>query len=373
MLSHSQITNYVLAENLISPERVVDCDLRVIEVSRRNRNFMALSDRGPSYLLKQGSSADGIETITHESRIYQFLQDVPRSEELQRFLPRFVKYDASRKILILELLREAQDFHEYHTRNVRFSVSLSAMLGSALSVLHRITAEALTHSPASAQENRTPWALEMDRPRAGVFAEASYASLQIFHIIQNTPEFPALLADLRSRWRFDALTHNDIKWSNCLIHPATGVRQQRELKIVDWEFAHPGDACWDTGAVFGAFLSSWVQSIPVSGAEPPDKFFDLARYPLEGIQPAIRSFWNAYAKGRNLNVSEAKEHLVRAVKYGAARLIQSSYEQTQYSSRLTGNVVCMLQLSLNILQRPGEAIVHLLGLPLNPSLGLHHA
>ena len=168
-------------------------------------------------------------------------------------------------------------------------------------------------------------------------------------------------------------TSCDVKWSNCLVHPGTGIRQHRELKIVDWEFARPGDASWDTGAVFGAFLSSWVQSIPVSGAEPPDKFFDLARYPLERIQPAIRSFWNAYAKERNFNAFEAGEHLVRAVKYSAARLIQTSYEQMQHSPTLTGNVVCMLQLSLNILQRPGEAIVHLLGLPLNLALRLAHA
>jgi hypothetical protein len=373
MLAQSQITHYLLGQNLLSPERVIDCDLRVTEASSRNRNFIALSERGPSYLLKQGINADGVETIAHESRIYRFLQDVPGSEELQRFLPRFVKYDASRKILVLELLREAQNFHEYHIRNVGFSVSLSAMLGKALSLLHHTTAQALTDSLASAQEKHTPWALEMDRPPAGFFADASYAGLQIFRIVQNTPCFGALLAELRAGWRFDALTHNDIKWSNCLVHPGTGFRQRPELKVIDWELARPGDACWDTGAVISAYLSSWVQSIPVSGDEPPDRFFDLARYPLERVQPAIRSFWNAYAKGRNFNASEAEEHLVRAVKYSAARLIQSSYEQMQYSPTLTGNVVCMLQLSLNVLQRPGEAIVHLLGLPLNHSLGFRNA
>jgi hypothetical protein len=363
----------MLGEKLISPERVVDCDLRVTEASCRNRNFMVLSERGPSYILKQGINADGVETIAHESRIYRFLQDVPGSEEFQRFLPRFVKYDASRKILVLELLREAQDFHEYHIRNVRFSVSLSAMLGKALSALHRITAQALTDSPASAQKKRTPWALEMDRPPAGFITEASYAGLQIFRIVQNTSGFVALLAELRAGWQFDALTHNDIRWSNCLVHRGTGFKKRPELKIIDWEFAGPGDACWDTGAVFCAYLSSWVQSIPVSGGEPPDRFFDLARYPLEGVQPAIRSFWNAYTKERNFNASEAAEHLVRAVKYSAARLVQSSYEQMQYSPTLTGNVVCMLQLGLNIFQRPGEAIVHLLGLPLNHPLGLRRA
>jgi aminoglycoside phosphotransferase (APT) family kinase protein len=373
MLTQSQVAHYMLRENFVSPERVVDCDLTVTEATSRNRNFMVLSERGPSYLLKQGTDANGVETVAHESRMYRFFHEVQENEAFRRFIPRFVKYDASRKILVLELLRKAQDFQECHIRRGRFSVSLSAMLGKALSMLHRIPAQALKDAPASAQEKRTPWALEFDRPPAGFIAEASHAGLQIFRIVQNAPGFGALLAELRADWRCDALTHNDIKWSNCLIHPGTGVRQRPELKIIDWEFARPGDACWDTGAVFSAYLSSWVQSIPVSGREPPDRFFDLARYPLEGLQPAIRSFWNAYAKWRNFNASEAENHLVRAVKYSATRLIQSSYEQMQYSPTLTGNVVCMLQLSLNILQRPAEAIVHLLGLPLNQSLAIRHA
>jgi hypothetical protein len=164
MLTQSQVAHYMVEENLISPECVVDGDLRVTEASSRNRNFIVLSERGVSYLLKQGIDADGVETITHESKIYRFLQHARGSEELKRFLPRFVKYDTNRKILVLELLREAKDFHQYHIRNVSFSVSFSAMLGKALGVLHDITAQALTDLPASAQKKRIPWALGMDRP-----------------------------------------------------------------------------------------------------------------------------------------------------------------------------------------------------------------
>jgi hypothetical protein len=36
----------------------------------------------------------------------------------------------------------------------------------------------------------------------------------------------------------------------------------------------------------------------------------------------------------------------------------------QMAMELSGNVVCLLQLSLNMLRRPQEAMVHLLGIPL---------
>jgi hypothetical protein len=52
------------------------------------------------------------------------------------------------------------------------------------------------------------------------------------------------------------------------------------------------------------------------------------------------------------------------VKYAAARLVQTGYEHMQHSSHVTGNIICLLQLSLNIMQRPSEAIAHLLGISL---------
>jgi hypothetical protein len=44
----------------------------------------------------------------------------------------------------------------------------------------------------------------------------------------------------------------------------------------------------------------------------------------------------------------------------------------QKAAELTGNAVCLLQLSLNIMQRPREAIAYLLGIPLPSELSLRH-
>jgi hypothetical protein len=125
-----------------------------------------------------------------------------------------------------------------------------------------------------------------------------------------------------------------------------------------------GDPCWDIGSVFSNYLSFWLLSIPITGEAPPDQFVELAQYPLESMQPAIHSFWRSYIRGMELDAATSDEWLLRAVRYGATRLVQTAYEQMQMSIHLTGNVVCLLQLSLNILLRPQESIVHLLGLPL---------
>ena len=100
----------------------------------------------------------------------------------------------------------------------------------------------------------------------------------------------------------------------------------------------------------------------MTGEEPPDRYLELAQYPLEPMQPAIRAYWRAYARGMELQPQAAHEFLTRSMRYAAARLIQTGFEQMQRSAHLTGNQVCLLQLSLNIMRTPQEAIVHLLGI-----------
>jgi hypothetical protein len=46
-------------------------------------------------------------------------------------------------------------------------------------------------------------------------------------------------------------------------------------------------------------------------------------------------------------------------------LVQSAFERTQNSAWITSDVVCLLQLSLNILQQPADATATLLGIPID--------
>jgi Phosphotransferase enzyme family len=364
MLSHSEVAQYLIQGEFITAASIVDEDLRVVEASRRNRNFKVIGERGPSYLLKQGLGANGRATVAHEATIYRYLEAAPGSECFRSYLPGYQHYDAHEGILILELLTGAQDIREYHTRRGVFSTSIAAALGEALSKLHRLDISSLATNSDSSFAGRLPWVFSLHRPGIGVFHDTSAANMQLIRIVQNTHGFSRALDELCEGWRFDSLVHNDIKWDNCLVFPRSHSNRKVDLKVVDWEFARLGDSCWDAGAVFSNYLSFWLFSIPVSGEDPPDRFLDLAQYPLERMQPAIRSYWQAYVRGMSLDPIRSEEHLLRAVKYAAVRLIQTGYEHMQHSVRLTGNLICLLQLSLNIMQRPYEAIAHLLGIPL---------
>jgi hypothetical protein len=101
------------------------------------------------------------------------------------------------------------------------------------------------------------------------------------------------------------------------------------------------------------------------GEAPPDRLMELSRYPLGKMHLAIGSFWQSYVQRMALDVAASERWLRRAVQYGAARLVQTGLEQMQAATQLTGNMVCLLQLSLNMLRYPLEAVVTLLGIPLS--------
>jgi hypothetical protein len=360
-----EVAAYLLRHELISAASIVEGDLAVVDASRRNRNFKVISERGPSYLLKQGIGPDGKAAVAHEAVVYEFLRSLAGNNGLDECLPRYYGYDAKEGILLLELVRDAQDFREYHARRGRFSTLLARAMGKALATIHRLTR---THGKDQDNDRifavQPPGALSIHRPDPRILLDVSAANVELIKVVQNSPKFCRGLDELREGWRTETLIHSDIKWDNCVIFARPSSQRKTRLRIVDWELAGMGDPCWDIGSVFSNYLSFWLLSVPTTGEGPPDRSIELARYPLERMHPALRSFWQSYVRYMELDAATSGEWLLRAVEYGAARLVQTGYELTQMSLRLTDNIVSLLQLGLNILQRPQEAIVHLLGLPL---------
>ena len=182
-------------------------------------------------------------------------------------------------------------------------------------------------------------------------------------ILQSVPEMRQLLHELRRDWRSEALVHNDVKWDNLLVYAGPDSKRITRLSVVDWEFADLGDPCWDVGAMFGNYLSAWLMSIPITGAERPDHSSNSRVTPWSGcIRRSVPSGTPISAECGSNRRSPSGSWL-RAVRYASARLIETCFEYLQTATTLTGNVVCLLQLSLNIAKRPSEAAVHLLGLP----------
>jgi hypothetical protein len=315
MLTHREVVPYLLGRKLLSTKTVIESDLEVVDASRRNRNYKVISERAPSYLVKQGISQEGTATVAHEAAIYRLLQPNANSNGFGRYLPRCYGYDSEQRILILELLRDAQNQREYYLQRGHFSTTLARALGNALGTLHRLTkveGKSEEDDPKYGFSDRPHWVLSVHRPDLDFLRKHSQASIEIIKIIQRFPEFCALLDEIRQGWRTETLIHQDLRWDNCIAFARPGSRRKTRLAIVDWEAADLGDPCWDAGSVFSDYLSFWLFSIPITGEAPPERFIELARYPLEKMRPAIRSFWRSYAQSMELDAASADEWLLRA-------------------------------------------------------------
>jgi aminoglycoside phosphotransferase (APT) family kinase protein len=342
---------------------LTDHDVVVTEASRRHINYRVSVDNRGGYFIKHADTPDRITALAREAGTYSVLSADDSAPRLLH-LPAMLDYDPERHILVLELLAGAVNAREYQLRARRFSTSFARILGRVLAMLHnacRLRTEDRATSPTSTEE--PPGALTLHQPNLALLTEMSAASLDLIRMIQSVRELGEHLDDLQTQWTRDALIHRDVKWDNVVTHISARTARAGHLIMVDWELAGPGDPDWDTGSVFGDYLNTWLQSIPMDGTDPFDTYLECARYPLQMMQPAMRAFWQSYIRTRSFDLETARTRLVRATRYAAARLVQSAFEQSQTSAELGTGAVAAIQLSVNILQRPREAHVHLLGMP----------
>ena len=375
MLTPERLVHYLIERGYVSLETVVDGDFLVVDYRRRNRNFQVICRKHPGLFVKQVQSMEPepISTLQREANCYWLAHTQPALAPLARMMPKLVGYDPARHVLAIELLDGAETLSEYHRRVGHLPEPLTAELGELLGSYHRGLGAWIMESqyrPLFPQV--IPWILSFHKMRPEFFRPLSAGNARLLELVQSYPAFHEALDTLRGEWRVNGLVHGDMKWENCLIqtglvHRDPGTAQNgghagATLKLVDWEMADLGDVCWDVGALLQSFLVFWILSLPLAGQVEPARLIDMAQHPLNNMQPAIRGFWRGYSAAMSLDAGSAKDLLLRCVRFSGARMIQSAFECLYFAPEVTPQAICLLQVSLNILQDPAGATESLLGI-----------
>jgi thiamine kinase-like enzyme len=266
-------------------------------------------------------------------------------------------------VLVTELLADSETLTDHHRRLNAFPPETARLVGTQFGLLHREPMPSLDGRPETVTFRRQlPWILSAHQHGTNLFSAMSGGNAQLLQIVQSYPDFQRTLDELRADWQADRLMHGDVKWDNCVVYKVPGGSGALAHKVVDWELADIGDAAWDVGALLQAYIAFWVMSMRTGADMLPVQIADTAQYPIEAMQPSARAFWQAYVEARELERPVAQAFLVRSMKYGAARMIQTAYETMQYAPQISPNALCLLQVSFNLLKEPKEGVTHLLGL-----------
>jgi thiamine kinase-like enzyme len=360
MLKHRDVLNYLVQQNCIEPNHIVNGEVEIIEVPHRNHNFIISCKSGPGFIVKEGIGYEKCKALSNEAVIYKLFQTLPGYKVFQDYLPEFINYDTANNVVIIRLIKEAQTFSNYHEKIGKFPKKLASSLGSALGKLHKLKPDQI-NSIDKVNVSTLPWVFFIYRPDISSYREMSIGNIQIVRMIQQQQEYAALLDQLGREWVNESLIHFDFRGNNCLVCKEEG--PAKSIKLIDWELAVVGDPCWDIASVFSEYLVSWLYSIPFLKDIPINDAIEHARHPLGSIQPAIYSFWTSYLTETGLDKLKSNRKLVKAARYTGARLLQTSIELSRSSNKIGSTALFQLQVGINIMKRPKEAITQLFGIP----------
>lgn len=356
------LIHYLLEQNILSFDSVVDGDVVVSDTSSRNQNYKVIRRENPGLFIKQASSMQqqAPMTLNREATFYQVVSSDDTFASLREYLPVFYSFDKEKWLLVVELFTDSLNLRQYHNALHSFPLSVGRLLGRALACCHAVKELPPPLQNVLSGTGHFPWVLSADYHRQTARTSINPAAAELLDIISQYEEFDELLGELRQDWNPRCLTHGDIKWDNC-IAPPTQKDDIETLKIIDWETFAYGDPGWDVGSVFHAYLSYWVWSMS-AGQTDTANLIQSARYPIEAMQPAIRAFWDTYCTELGLDASSRHELLIHSNRYSGARLIQTAYESMYGASQLNEQTIYLIQLSVNILTDPQEAAEVLLGI-----------
>lgn len=368
MLNLDNAVFYLLERGLVTVGSIVEGDLAIVSVTRRNRNLRVERGDGPGYLIKQPEdpSQGTRHTLWREAGFFDLLQREPALNEVREVVPRLLHFDPQGPLLAFELLEKPANLWEHYgaAEAAQFPVATARELGRCLGTVHRVLRPlAAADDPGLRFLPRgMPWVLRVHKPGPELLSSISQANYQTLRILQTQEGLSQSLDRAGKLWKAETVIHGDVKSDNVLVLSRVDGEEAPPVRLVDWELVQVGDPAWDVAGALQDFILFWVFSMPLGAGLEPERMAEEARYPLVDLRRAIRAFWRGYRTGAGLGAEEGNALLARAVPFSAARLIQSAYELAHDAAALPPLSVQLLQVSANLLGDPEAGQVELYGL-----------
>lgn len=361
-LTVSNLAHYLTARSYTQISDIVDGHFSVIEAGRNNRNFKVRWGSSKGSFIKQTKSLEAfpLASIRKEAFCYQWAQRFP---DWAKLIPSLIDYDAPRHTLILELLPHSQNLREYYHQQAMFPEHVASSLGQALSIFHAIDVDSLADSRIDSQHRpnfskRVPWIFTYHKKSLFDPAHLSGGAEQLGDVVRGLPQLQLDLARLFDIWRFEEIIHADIKWDNCLVYSEQNVLQ---MKIIDWEVVDIGDARWDVGSVFHAYLSHWIMRHYSDPKQQRQSMIDETKQRMPNMFASIQAFWSSYCSARKIADADRSAYLTVCLEFAAVRMLQTAFESLRFCTEMSPHAYALVDLSQQVLLDPRRAAAELFG------------
>ncbi|WP_420146955.1 phosphotransferase family protein [Spirosoma sp.] len=370
LLTGFNLAHYLLDKGYLALDSVLDGTFTAHPASSRNTNYVVNRTTADGALFVKQIQAwdqEKIDTLRTEATCYWLANNESDYVHLRDFLPPYVAFDRQNHILITEAVSGAISLNDFYLRQREFPVPLAIRQAELLGSFHKNIARSMQDAPSFRLFRK-------QKPVVFIWSEAGFpaysgdqsqAERQMVQLITQNEEYMKRLSAVRDQWQASSLTHGDIKPANFLINENALATGQYDLRLIDWETADIGDPCWDVAAIFQSYLYFWIFYEPTSGRHSGQNPFSNYGFSLEAMQPSMQQFWKTYAQLMDWTTEEAQSYLLKTVGYCALKLIHTCYESIQQATAMTIHTARLLQLSLNMLRSPEEAVRSVLGISLS--------
>ena len=305
---------------------------------------------------------------------------------LQALLPEGIHFDAANGVQILRYLEPYGDLRAFYASNHQFSTKIATALGITLATLHqatfqrqdyRLELDPHTDGLAAEDDDAPDFRSDLESLTPALFKKISADGLKFYKLYQRSDSLAKAIGQLESDYQACCLIHNDLKFSNILLHhdwllwqpshlpaSAAGLRLsdgQGIVRVIDWEQWEWGDPALDLGALVADYLRLWLKSLMLSRDLDLEVALRLAAVPLQTLQPSLGALLQAYLAQFPAILELFPAFPERVLRFAGLGLIGAIQDRLHYREPFGNVEISMLQVARSLLCQPQAAMATIFG------------
>ncbi|MBD2568347.1 aminoglycoside phosphotransferase family protein [Anabaena lutea] len=370
-LSSQNVIQYLHKVGLCSAEDSASYASELLEINRKNRNFLVTLTDNHKLLVKQKRHID-LDSIHdefyNEWLFHQLLQKFPVLGNISSLASLVLNFDEENSILIRSYSSEYVELEKFYQNNSIFPKEIATAIGTSLAGLHRTTFQQREYRNFMETAPQGQFRYNFYNPAQGIglisskiFGTIPTEALKFHALYQCYESLESAIADLAYEWNPCCLTHNDLQLYNILVHSRWEQLDNCLVRLIDWEACAWGDPAFDLGTILASYVKIWLSSLIVDPTLELEESLHLAMIPLEVIQPSILAIIRSYLHGFPMILDYNHNFIVRVIQFTGLAIIHHIHAMMNNRKYFDNTNLCMLEVAKSLLIMPEQAVLTIFG------------